>query len=123
MLLVNVLARRYAPLEAENTTKSISEFLSFKRLPGETIDSVLVRFDILRNRAQARAGFAVNWTGLSWLLLQSLGLNAEMWDRLLAPTGGLMPQNEMQVGELMERVRSLFHLVHIVTLFGSFGPL
>ena len=110
MLLVNVLARRYAPLEAENTTKSISEFLSFKRLPGETIDSVLVRFDILRNRAQARAGFAVNWTGLSWLLLQSLGLNAEMWDRLLAPTGGLMPQNEMQVGELMERVRRLFHL-------------
>eukprot|EP00435_Cladocopium_sp_Y103_P042293 s661_g11.t1 len=110
MLLVNVLARRYAPLEAENTTKSISEFLSFKRLPGETIDSVLVRFDILRNRAQARAGFAVNWTGLSWLLLQSLGLNAEMWDRLLAPTGGLMPQNEFQLGELMERVRRLFHL-------------
>ena len=94
MLLVNVLARRYAPLEAENTTKSISEFLSFKRMPGETIDSVLVRFDILRNRAQARAGFAVNLTGLSWLLLQSLGLNAEMWDRLLAPIGGLMPQNE-----------------------------
>lgn len=110
MLLVNVLARRYAPLEAENTTKSISEFLSFKRMPGETIDSVLVRFDILRNRAQARAGFAVNWTGLSWLLLQSLGLNAEMWDRLLAPIGGLMPQNEFQLGELMERIRRLFHL-------------
>eukprot|EP00435_Cladocopium_sp_Y103_P046747 s730_g13.t1 len=34
MLLVNILARRYAPLEAENTTKSISEFLSFKRMPG-----------------------------------------------------------------------------------------
>jgi hypothetical protein len=36
MLLVTVLARRYAPLEAENTTKSIAEFLSFRRQPGET---------------------------------------------------------------------------------------
>lgn len=69
MLLVHVLARRYAPLEAQNTTKSISEFLSFKRLPGETMESVLLRFDILRNRAQARAGFAVNWTGLSWVVV------------------------------------------------------
>ena len=110
MLLVSVLARRYAPLEAENTTKSIAEFLSFRRQPGEGIDSVLVRFDILRNRAQARAGFAVNWTGLSWLLLQSLGLNAEMWDRLLAPLGGQMPQNEFDLGGLMERIRRLFHL-------------
>eukprot|EP00435_Cladocopium_sp_Y103_P066212 s366_g28.t1 len=47
MLLVTVLARRYAPLEAENTT-SIAEFLSFRRQPGETIDSLLVRFGILR---------------------------------------------------------------------------
>ncbi|CAK9100705.1 unnamed protein product, partial [Durusdinium trenchii] len=110
MLLVAVLARRYAPLEAENTTKSIAEFLSFRRQPGEAIDSVLVRFDILRNRANVRAGFAVNWTGLSWLLLQSLGLNAEMWDRLLAPLGGQMPQNEHELGGLMERIRRLFHL-------------
>lgn len=39
MLLVQVLARRYAPLEAENTTKSIAEFLSFRKMPGESIDS------------------------------------------------------------------------------------
>ena len=61
---------------SRNTTKSIAEFLSFRRQPGDGVDTVLVRFDILRSRAQARAGFAVNWTGLSWLLLQSLGLNA-----------------------------------------------
>lgn len=110
MLLVSILARRYAPLEAKNTTKSIAEFLSFRRQPGEGIDNVLVRFDILRNRAQARAGFAVTWTGLSWLLLQSLGLHAEMWDRLLAPVGGPMPQNEFDLGGLMERIRRLFRL-------------
>ena len=110
MLLVTVLARRYAPLEAENTTKSIAEFLAFRRQPGETIDALLVRFDILRNRAHARAGFATNLTGLTWLLLQSLGLNAEAWDRLLPPLGGQMPQNEADFGGLLERIRRLFHL-------------
>ncbi|CAL1164796.1 unnamed protein product [Cladocopium goreaui] len=110
MLLVTVLARRYAPLEAENTTKSIAEFLAFRRQPGETIDALLVRFDILRNRAHARAGFAINLTGLTWLLLQSLGLNAEAWDRLLPPLGGQMPQNEADFGGLLERIRRLFHL-------------
>lgn len=110
MLLVTVLARRYAPLETENTTKSISEFLSFRRMPGEGIDSVLVRFDILRNRANMRAGFAVNFTGLAWLLMQSLNLPAELWDRLLAPLGGNMPQQEHELGALMERLSRLFHL-------------
>ena len=73
MLLVTVLARRYAPLDAENTTKSISEFLAFRRLPGETIDSVLVRFEILRQSkcscwiccqldSHVMVAFAVAWT-------------------------------------------------------------
>eukprot|EP00435_Cladocopium_sp_Y103_P056923 s894_g19.t1 len=110
MLLATVLAWRYAPLEAENTTKSIAEFLSFRRQPGETIGSLLVRFDILRNRAQKRAGFAVNLTGLTWLLLQSLGLGAEAWDKLPAPLGGQMPQNDMEFGAVMERIRRLLHL-------------
>ena len=69
-----------------------------------------MRFDILRNRAHARAGFAINLTGLTWLLLQSLGLGAEQWDRLLAPMGGQMPQNDAEFGGLLERIRRLFHL-------------
>ena len=41
MLLVQLLASRYAPLETENVSQSISEFLSFRRMPGEPVDSVL----------------------------------------------------------------------------------
>ena len=110
MLLVHILARRYAPLEAENTTRSIAEFLSFRRLPSESIDSTLVRFDIFRTRAQNRAGFAINWTGLSWLLLQAIHVPAEIWDRLLAPLNGQLPQHEHELHELMERLRRVFHL-------------
>jgi len=52
----------------------------------------------------------VNLTGLTWLLLQSLGLGVEAWDRLLAPLGGQMPQNDVEFGALCERIRRLFHL-------------
>ena len=111
-LLVTVLARRYdyAPSEAENCTRSISEFLQFRRAPNERIDNVLVRYDILRYRAQQRAGFAINVTGLSWLLLQSLQLSSESWDRLLSPLGGNMPSTDQEFADLTERVRRLFHL-------------
>ena len=92
------------------TTRSIAEFLSFRRLPSESIDSTLVRFDIFRTRAQNRAGFAINWTGLSWLLLQAIHVPAEIWDRLLAPLNGQLPQHEHELHELMERLRRVFHL-------------
>ena len=52
----------------------------------------------------------INITGLAWLLLQALQLNAEAWDRLLAPLGGQMPADEFQLNELMERIRRLYHV-------------
>lgn len=63
-----------------------------------------------RDRAHQRAGFMINWTGLLWLLLQALQLNAETWDRLLAPLGGQTPADDAQLNDLMNRVRRLFHL-------------
>ncbi|CAJ1416652.1 unnamed protein product [Effrenium voratum] len=50
MLLVTVLARRYAPLDAENSTKAISEFLGFRRMPGETS---LLPFMVLFHKMKA----------------------------------------------------------------------
>ncbi|CAE7553939.1 RE2 [Symbiodinium sp. CCMP2456] len=43
MLLVRTLAQRYAPLDQEASTRSVSEFLNFAKLPGEGIDALLVR--------------------------------------------------------------------------------
>ena len=80
MLLVQLLAKWYAPLEIENATKGASEFLSFRRMPGKSIVSVLVRYDILRSRAQHRAGLMISITGLAWLLLQALQLNVPLND-------------------------------------------
>ena len=110
MLLVRTLAQRYAPLEQEAQTKAVSEFLAFARLPGETVDAFLVRFDVLRNRAAMRGGLGMNPAGLSWLLIRALGLPPDLLDRLLAPLGGQLPQNDAQLLELMQRVRRQGHL-------------
>lgn len=42
--------------------------------------------------------------------MQALQINAETWDRLLAPLGGEMPQHEHELGALMDRIRRVFHL-------------
>ena len=49
MILVRTLARRYSPLEGEASTRAISDFLNFSRMPHESVDAFLVRFDVLRN--------------------------------------------------------------------------
>ena len=110
MLLVRTLAQRYAPLEGELSTRAVSDFLNFSRTPGESIDALLVRFDVLRNRAQVRGGLGVNASGLSWLLLKALNLNADLVDRLLQPLGGNLPQDDLQLGQLLERIRRQGHL-------------
>ena len=44
MMLVQTLARRYLPLEQEQSTRAISDFMNFDRIPGESVDALLVRF-------------------------------------------------------------------------------
>ena len=106
MLLLQVLA----PLDAESSTKSIAEFLGFRRLPGEGVDDVLARFKVLRLRAQNAGGFVMGPQGLAWLLLQALQIGPEGWDRLLAPLQGALPQHEADLGQLIERIRRSGHV-------------
>ena len=82
MLLVRTLANRYALLDQEAITKAIGEFMAFARLPNEPVDALLVRFDVLRNRAAIRGGLALNTSGLAWVLLRALNLPPELLDRL-----------------------------------------
>ena len=117
MVLVRTLIQRYAPLENEVSTRAVSEFLQFARIPGETVDSLLVRFDVLRNRAAQRGGLGLNATGLSWILFRALNLPPELMDRLLGPNNGQLPQNEVQLVELMGRIRRQGHLFE-----GRFRP-
>ena len=110
MVLVQHLARRYAPMEQETSTKAISELLNFCRMQGETIDELLVRFDILRNRAIVRGGLGINVQGLSWMLLRAMQIGPEEWDKFLHFNGGQLPHDQATMNQLVERLRRFGHL-------------
>ena len=105
MLVCRLLAQRFAPLESEIQTRVMSEMLNFQRLPNESIDSSLTRYEVLRHRAGQRGGFAMNATSQAYILLNGLRLHPQQWDRALLPTDGQLPMNEAELAQLMDRLR------------------
>ena len=59
----------------------MAELPGFARLPNESIDGSLARFEVLRHRAIARGGFTMGAQSLSYLLLNGLRLKPEQWER------------------------------------------
>ena len=45
-VLLRHLTQRFAPLADESSMKGITDLMSFGRIPSESIDSALVRFEI-----------------------------------------------------------------------------
>ena len=105
MVLCGTLAAHYAPLESELQTRAMAELMGFCRLNGESIDSCLTRFDVLRNRANQRGGIVMNVTSLAWLLLNGLRLRPEQWDRVLIAEDGALPNDDQGLQRLLDRLR------------------
>ena len=110
MVLMRTLAERYSPLEVESSTRSIAELINLRRIHGESMDSYLTRFDVLRNRAQNRGNMQMGIPGLAWMLLNGLRATPDVWDRALMPFNGNLPQDNAQLAMLIERLRRQGHL-------------
>ena len=83
--LMHALSERYAPLGEETRLKSMIEIFQFSRLPGDSIDDLLTRFDIACQTAAEEGGIGLNKTGLSWFLLKACRPNDDQLIRLLSP--------------------------------------
>ena len=59
MLLLLMLSRAFAPLQEESSLRAIQELLAFRRRDGETVDRLLVRFDVARSRAVTMGNFTM----------------------------------------------------------------
>ena len=67
--ILNGLAGRFMPPDEEQNLRSISDLHGFMRMPGETIDTVLVRWDVVVRRATVRGGIPVTNQHAAWMLL------------------------------------------------------
>ena len=125
------LSKEFAPLDYENAIATMSDLLSFRRLPSETIDVSLSRFHSIKQLA-AKGGGVLDGHELpapfqSFLLLKGLGVQPLMWSTFLSPFEGRLPETPQQLTELGAQIRRQEHLlerdsVHTSGVYSLTGP-
>ena len=101
-IVVELLKKRFMPLDQEQQIRVLNEFFMFRRDRSEDVDSLLTRFELMNYRAQTVSGLALNIVGKSWLILHHMGIPKEKWPLLLAPTQGMLPSTEEQYNAFLE---------------------
>ena len=109
--IMNLLAERYAQLGEETRLRSISEMMEFGRRGHESIDDLLVRFEITRTRAQAGGRLEMSAEGMAWKLLMACGVNKDQLLTLLQPFGNRLPHNEAEMRNLYTSLRRIGHVL------------
>jgi hypothetical protein len=109
-MLVNILSRRYAPLQQEQQIHSVSEVMNFRKERSESTDECIARFEILVNRAEQIAGIALPEVVLAWMLLTTLGTPLSQWPTVLAQTQGMLPADAAQLNDFKLYLRRNAHL-------------
>jgi len=105
-----LLTQRFDELSVETTIRSIIDFVSFRRRPGEAIDMALSRFELLRRRAMNVSELDMGPVGNSWMLLNALGIAPQHWNQYLLPFRGTLPTTAQAFHDLTSRLRRAGHL-------------
>ena len=97
------LQRRFAALDEENRLNSMMKLFAFARKPGESIPSILTRFECVRKEAREEGLFVMNYEGYSLMLLKQIPMSDEQIMRLLHPLGQRLPMNEEEFDWCIEQ--------------------
>ena len=108
-LVLNALNRRYGQAGVETAISATVELQSYRRLPNESIDDALGRFELLKMRAEDN-GFAMAVPGLAWQLLNALNVPKASWPMVLMPFNGELPQDNGELIRLMAQLRRQAHI-------------
>ena len=89
--ILHILNNRLMPLPEDVNVRAVADFHGFQRLPGEPIDAMLTRFEVVAQRGQARAGVPVQVPHAAWMILLAMRMPTEYWVHLLTPFRGALP--------------------------------
>ena len=109
-IILRGLHRQFAPLDVETSTSSIAELMSFRRMPGEDIDTTLGRFASLQFKAGSEGNLDLGPGGFAWLLLTGLRIPPAEWVNLLIGFQGNLPVNDGQFNDLVGLIRRVGHV-------------
>ena len=103
--IVAGLHQNFAQFDEENRLQSLSEFLGFHRRSGETINSMLARYELIRTRGQQEGGIGMTVEGYTTQIFRVLGISTQDMVEYLRPFNGLMPTTEAQFQLLLTNIR------------------
>ena len=109
--LIHSLSERFGMLGEESIIGSMSDLMTFQRQRGEDIDTLLTRFDEIRQRARDQGIMIMNVQGLSWLLLRACGVTNQQLIHLLTPLLGQFPATDQQLDVLFTGLRRMGHIL------------
>ena len=109
--LLHGLQVRFAPLDEENRLRAAQDLLSFGRRAGESVDTLISRFEITRQRARDEGGGAISLETAALLLLRACGVSAEQFQSLTQPFGYRLPTTEVEFNQLGHHLRRMGHIV------------
>jgi len=108
--LLGSLHARFADLEEESRLASMTEMLAFTRLPGESINALLARYETVRQRAAIEGQFVMSIEGCSLQILRACNIQSQHLLTLLQPFGGRLPQNDQQLRDMCTQLRRVGHI-------------
>ncbi len=105
--LLGALHARFSALEEESRLASMTEMLAFARLPGENINTLLARYETVRQRAAIEGQFVMSTEGCPLQILRACGISSHQFSILLQPCQGQLPQRDAQLSQLCTQLRRL----------------
>ena len=81
--LPGLLHARFSQLEEESRLTAMTEMLAFHRKSGETINALLARYEVVRQRAAVEGQFVMSVEGCALQLLRACGIQAQHLFNLL----------------------------------------
>ena len=88
----------------------MTEMLAFARRPGETINALLARYEIVRQRAATEGQFVMSIEGCSLQVLRACNVQPSQLMTLLQPFGGRMPENDQEFAAMCTQLRRWGHV-------------
>ena len=102
---------RFALLDEEAILSAMTEMMAFARRPNESINALLSRHEVVRQRAAAEGQFVMSIEGLSLQILRTRSVNSQQLFQCLQSFNGRLPTNEVQFRELTSSLRRVGHIL------------
>ena len=110
-ILLKILEGRFKEFDIETQINAQDALDTFRRLPGEDVDSTLARYELVRDQAYQRARHIKAPCVETRQLFQIFNIPSTAQLRLLANTQGNLPANEQQLIELKAHIRREAHWI------------